>query len=149
MNLFKTLAFMAIFVAGSVQLSAQSKVIQKGVGDEIHQEARIAGACDKALDAEKLADCANEALAMAVYKSLQYPAAARKAGTQGTVIVGFSVEKDGRLTDPHVKQDIGNGCGEACINALINMNAKFTPAKNKNGEAVISYVQMPVKFSLR
>jgi len=149
MNSFKNIALLALFLAASVQLSAQSnKLTQRGIGDQIHQEARIAGSCDDITDAKELEKCSTNALAKALYSNLNYPAAARESGIQGTVIVGFSVEKDGRLSDPHVKKDIGGGCGNACIDALIKMNAKFTPATNSKGEAIISYVEMPVKFKV-
>ncbi len=58
----------------------------------------------------------------------QYPEAARAAGAQGDVVVGFTVQPDGRLTDIELKHDIGYGCG-AEILRLMGMKQAWIPAQ--------------------
>lgn len=58
----------------------------------------------------------------------QYPEAARAAGVQGEVVVGFTVQPDGRLTDIALKHDIGYGCG-AEILRLTGLKQAWIPAQ--------------------
>lgn len=82
---------------------------------------------------------------------VKYPAAAREIGTEGTVIVRLTIEKDGRVSNSEIMKDIGSGCGQAALDAIneaIRQNElQWIPA-NKNGQVVRSKIKIPMKFKL-
>jgi protein TonB len=78
--------------------------------------------------------------------NIQYPAAAKEAGTTGTVIVHFVVEKDGSVTNAKVMQGLSGGCNEEVLR-VVKLMKKWTPGK-QNGKAVRVLYNLPVKFSL-
>lgn len=53
-----------------------------------------------------------------VRKNLRYPAAALENGVKGVVIVEFSVDKNGKLSDFKVVQSLGYGCDEEAVRLL-------------------------------
>ncbi|MDZ4680729.1 MAG: energy transducer TonB [Saprospiraceae bacterium] len=100
-------------------------------------------------NAEKQA-CATQKLLEFIYKNIKYPAAARDNGIQGTVVVSFVVEKDGKLTDAVVLRDIGGGCGTEALRVINLMNEKdltWVPGKQR-GRPVRVQFNLPVKYRL-
>ena len=75
---------------------------------------------------------------------LQYPELAVENGVEGTVIVAFVVEKDGRLNDIKIEQGLGYGCDEEVIKVITNM-PKWIPGQ-VNGKNVRSRMRLPVSF---
>jgi TonB family protein len=53
-----------------------------------------------------------------VSKNISYPAAALENGVKGVVIVEFSVDKNGKLSDFKVVQSLGYGCDEEAVRLL-------------------------------
>jgi len=79
-------------------------------------------------------------------KKIQYPAAAKEAGTQGRVIVQFVVEKDGSLTDIKVVRGPGNGLDEEAVRVM-----KLAPKWKhgvQNGKPVRVQFTIPINFTL-
>ena len=79
-------------------------------------------------------------------ENLRYPQEAKKLGVQGTVLLTFVVEKDGRITDIRVLRGIGSGCDEEAIRVVRDM-PKWIPAKQR-GRAVPVQFNMPIRFTL-
>ena len=79
--------------------------------------------------------------------NVKYPQMAREAGIQGTVYVGFVVEKDGSITQVTVLRGIGGGCDEEAIR-VAKMMPKWRPGKQRGKEVRVSY-NMPIKFTLQ
>ena len=82
----------------------------------------------------------------AVYKNIEYPKTAVRAGVQGRVFLKFVVDEEGNVRDPQVLKDIGAGCGNAAIEAI--KQVKFTPGRH-NGKVVKVQYSLPVKFQLK
>ena len=78
--------------------------------------------------------------------NLKYPQIARETRIQGTVYVGFVVEKDGSITQVTILRGIGGGCDEEAIR-VAKMMPKWKPGKQRGKEVRVSY-QMPIKFIL-
>jgi protein TonB len=78
--------------------------------------------------------------------NVKYPQMAREAGIQGTIYVGFIVEKDGEITQVKILRGIGGGCDEEAIR-VTKMMPKWKPGKQRGKEVRVSY-QMPIKFTL-
>jgi protein TonB len=79
--------------------------------------------------------------------NIKYPQMARETGIQGTVYVGFVVEKDGSVTQVKVLRGIGGGCDEEAIR-VTKMMPKWKAGKQRGKEVRVSY-SMPVKFTLQ
>jgi len=79
-------------------------------------------------------------------KKINYPPAAKDAGTVGRVVLTFVVEKDGSLTDIKIVRDPGNGLGEEAVRVL-KLAPKWT-AGIQNGKPVRVQFTIPVNFSL-
>jgi len=86
-----------------------------------------------------------DALQKYLAEHVVYPEAAKQAGTQGRVTYEFVINKDGSISNVTILKDIGNGCGQAIINAIKAM-PKWTPAKN-NDHPVKSYFTGNFRFS--
>ncbi|MDI9524304.1 MAG: TonB family protein [Candidatus Cloacimonadota bacterium] len=77
-----------------------------------------------------------------------YPAFAKKAGVQGTVVLEVEVYKDGRVGNVEVRKSVQSGTGgldEAAIAAV--KAARFQPGK-MNGNPVNTLVILDVEFKL-
>lgn len=88
----------------------------------------------------------DKALFSYITSSLRYPALAREAKIQGTVIVSFMVEKDGRLSDIRITKDIGGGCGKEA-ERIVRAMPNWIPAE-QDGQRVRTVYTLPVRFSL-
>jgi TonB family protein len=75
----------------------------------------------------------------------QYPASAREAGAEGTVMVQALVGKDGRVKDVLVTKSIPTL--DAAATAAVRQWV-FKPARGKNGPMAV-WVAVPMKFTLR
>ncbi|HJU45166.1 MAG TPA: TonB family protein [Chitinophagaceae bacterium] len=78
-------------------------------------------------------------------KTFQYPSAASEAGIQGTIVVQFVVDKEGKVSDVQVI----SGPEELRAEALrvIKKSGKWIPAI-QNGHQVKSYKKQPIVFKL-
>ena len=82
----------------------------------------------------------------ALYKDIQYPEIARKAGVEGRVFLQFVVDEQGNVQDVVVTRGIRAGIDEEAIRAISKM--QFTPGKQR-GKAVKVRMQMSINFKLR
>ncbi|KOY85374.1 hypothetical protein AD998_03700 [bacterium 336/3] len=81
-------------------------------------------------------------------KKISYPSLAKRKETQGNVVVQFTIDRDGSLTDIKVLRDIGDGCGDEAVKALKQMSTRWAPAKNAQGKPVKVRKSIPVSFKL-
>ena len=77
---------------------------------------------------------------------VRYPQQAHDQGIVGTVTVSFVVEKDGSLSNVHVKQGIGGGCDEEAVR-VVKLSPKWHPAIQDGVPLRVDY-SVPVNFSL-
>ena len=78
--------------------------------------------------------------------NIKYPKEARKKGVEGKVFVGFVVDERGRVSEVSTLRGIGYGCDEEAERVLNQAN-NWIPGE-VNGEAVKSFVVIPVVFKL-
>jgi protein TonB len=81
-----------------------------------------------------------------IQENLVYPQEAKEKRIQGTVYVGFIVEKDGSLSDIKVPKGIGGGCDKEAVRVVLMM-PNWEPAKVRGKEVRMHY-NMPIKFTL-
>ena len=96
---------------------------------------------------EKKRACAQKEMMEFIYQNIQYPKLAKDNGIQGTVVVGFVVEKDGSLSNIDIKRRIGGGCDEVVIK-LIEQMPNWIPGTQR-GHLVRTQIMLPVTFKLR
>lgn len=92
-------------------------------------------------------NCSNSELVQFIAGHLFYPDSARQAGVEGTVYIGFTIEKDGSIKSPQILKDLGYGCGEAALQVIEEMPA-WIPAE-KDGKPVRVDMSLPIRFSLQ
>src|SRR5690606_37026717 len=88
---------------------------------------------------------ANDALNAA---KLKYPQEAVDAGIQGTVLVSFYIDQQGKAIDHKVHRGISPACDEEALRVVKEISHNWVPGI-LNGQAVISQVIYPVDFILR
>ena len=79
-------------------------------------------------------------------KNLRYPAEAKKAGTQGRVVVQFFVNKDGSISNVKVLRGVDPALDAEAVR-LVNSMPKWKPGMQK-GKAVTVKYTVPVLFKL-
>lgn len=80
-------------------------------------------------------------------ENIKYPQMARETGIQGTVYVGFVVERDGSVTQVKILRGIGGGCDEEAMR-VTKMMPKWNPGQQRGRSVRVSY-RMPIKFTLQ
>lgn len=81
-----------------------------------------------------------------ITKNLKYPLLAKEKGVEGKVVVRFTVKKDGSITNAHLKEDIGYGCGEEALR-IVKLMPTWIPA-TKDGAAIESITDIQINFKL-
>jgi TonB family protein len=79
--------------------------------------------------------------------NVRYPANARENAIEGTVYVGFVIEKDGSVSNINVKRGIGGGCNDASVIVVTSMNGKWNAGSHKGQKVRVAYT-LPIKFKL-
>ncbi len=95
--------------------------------------------------------CSEALLFDYLYSRLVYPPEASEQGLEGTVVVSFVVNTDGRLSDFKVMRDIGGGCGEEVLRILRQMEEegiRWRPGY-QDGRAVAVRFNLPVRFEIQ
>ena len=86
------------------------------------------------------------ALSEYLANNLKYPKKARKKKIEGTVVVTFVVNINGRTKGAIVTQSLNKDCDAEALR-LVNAMPKWTPA-TKNGSPAMSAHSLPIKFKL-
>ena len=81
-----------------------------------------------------------------VYQYLKYPGSALQNGVQGTVMVEFVIEKDGKVTGVRVLKGVSDELDAEAIK-VVSASPKWKPGK-VSGNKVRSSISLPVEFRL-
>jgi TonB family protein len=95
---------------------------------------------------EKMPECTfdiNKYLA----KNIRYPKFARTANIEGRVIIRFTVDEDGAISEVKLKKGIGGGCDEEAMRVVSEM--PYWEAGSQNGKLVRVYFTLPIVFKLK
>lgn len=74
---------------------------------------------------------------------VDYPESARSAGAEGTAVVSITVGADGRVVGCSVVRSTGNSALDSQTCNIIRRRAKFTPARDSNGNPTTDTVTSP------
>jgi len=83
-----------------------------------------------------------------IMDNIKYPEDAKKAGKDGRVICSFIIDKEGKVTEPHVVQSSGTQSLDDEAVRLVSLMPNWTPGKD-NGEPVNVLYTIPVLFKLK
>ena len=125
-------------------------VYQTDLADSAQSQVTIAAADDvSTLRAESNPEFVGgmEALSQYIADNIRYPEQAKNDGTQGRVLVRFTVEPDGSVADAEVLRGIGSGCDEEALRVVKSM-PKWKPGQ-VNGRPVRVQYTLPITFKLQ
>jgi protein TonB len=78
--------------------------------------------------------------------NLRYPLSAQENGVQGTVLLNFVVNREGKIINLKVVKGIGFGCDEESIRVIEKMPI-WSPGKQRGQTVLVSFT-MPIRFVL-
>jgi protein TonB len=78
-----------------------------------------------------------------LFSNDDYPAAALAAGAGGTAQAELTVGTDGRVVSCNLIRSTGNGALDAATCNILRRRAKFTPARDSNGNATTDTYRTP------
>jgi TonB family protein len=133
--------FLTIFSLQSVLLSQKDTTMQRTAMDNMPF---FAGCEALKNDDPQKRKCSDEKLSAFITKYLVYPEIAITNKVEGTAVVTFQVEEDGRITDAQIARDLGSGCGQAALDILKAM-PHWQPAE-RGGKKIKVKLTMPVRF---
>jgi TonB family protein len=79
--------------------------------------------------------------------NVKYPADARENGIEGTVYIGFVIEKDGSITNISLKRGVDPTCNDESMRVIYLMNGKWNAGSDKGQKVRIAYT-LPIRFKL-
>ncbi len=79
----------------------------------------------------------------ALFSADDYPAAAQAAEAQGTAQAQLTIGPDGRVTGCNLVRSTGNGALDSATCNILRRRAKFTPARDSNGNATSDTITTP------
>lgn len=102
--------------------------------------------CNTIEDEKKQKECSDRALLTYIYKNIKYPLDAREYGIEGTVVVTFVIEKDGKMAE----FEIPNGLCQSIKNECMRIAKSLPPweAGRQDGEKVKVQFNLPIKYKL-
>ena len=81
----------------------------------------------------------------AIYKLIEYPEIAKRAGVEGKVYVLAFINESGGVDDVKVVKGIGAGCDEATVEAV--KKSKFSPGESAGKPAKVK-MSLQIQFKL-
>ncbi|MEO7634679.1 MAG: TonB family protein [Sphingomicrobium sp.] len=78
-----------------------------------------------------------------LFSADDYPAAAESAGAEGTARASLTIGPDGRVTGCSITQSSGNSSLDSATCNVLRRRAKFTPARDSNGNATSDTISTP------
>src|SRR4051794_34181834 len=79
----------------------------------------------------------------ALFSADDYPAAAQAAEAQGTAQATLTISPSGQVVGCSLIRSTGNGALDSATCNILRRRAKFTPAKDSNGQAVSDTITTP------
>ncbi len=116
----------------------------------VEEMPRFPGCENSGLSKEEKKVCSEGELLKFIYSNIKYPNIARENGIEGTVVIQFVVDEDGKVNDATILRDIGAQCGEEALRVVNLMNTlpeRWSPGKQRGISVKVMYM-LPVKFRL-
>ena len=145
------LSILFLFLLGTFNINAQEDTTGLGEVLMAAEFMPLFPGCDvPQLATPEKKKCSDQNLLQFVYNYIQYPDSARINGIEGSVVVRFVVETNGKVSSAEIMKDIGGGCGEEAVrvvNLMNQLDRSWSPGK-QDGKAVRVSYTLPIKFKL-
>jgi len=86
------------------------------------------------------------AMMKTIYRTIRYPEEAIDMGTEGTVIVGFTISKTGNVVDVEVARSVSTAIDREAMRVVSKMPA-WIPGVQRGQPVAVAY-RLPIKFAL-
>jgi protein TonB len=84
-----------------------------------------------------------------LFSADDYPASAQAAGAEGTAQAELTIGPDGRVVGCNLIKSTGNGALDSATCNILRRRAKFTPARDSNGNPTTdTYTTPPIRWQL-
>jgi protein TonB len=84
-----------------------------------------------------------------LFSADDYPASAQAAGAEGTAQAQLTIGADGRVVGCNLIRSTGNGALDSATCNILRRRAKFTPARDSNGNPTTdTYTTPPIRWQL-
>jgi len=84
-----------------------------------------------------------------LFSADDYPASAQAAGAEGTAQATLTIGADGRVVGCNLIKSTGNGALDSATCNILRRRAKFTPARDSNGNPTTdTYTTPPIRWQL-
>jgi protein TonB len=84
-----------------------------------------------------------------LFSADDYPASAQAAGAEGTAQAQLTIGTDGRVVGCNLIKSTGNGALDSATCNILRRRAKFTPARDSNGNPTTdTYTTPPIRWQL-
>ncbi|HEX4801156.1 MAG: energy transducer TonB [Myxococcales bacterium] len=84
-----------------------------------------------------------------LFSADDYPASAQAAGAEGTAQATLTIGPDGRVVGCNLIKSTGNGALDSATCNILRRRAKFTPARDSNGNPTTdTYTTPPIRWQL-
>ena len=87
-----------------------------------------------------------QAMIKYISDNLKFPDSARTKKIEGKVLVSYTIDEYGQVTDVYVVKGIGGGCDEEAMRVIKSM-PKWKPG-NQGGEGIRVQYTIPINFQL-
>ena len=105
------------------------------------------GDCKDIRDKMERENCTNSSILSFVMGRLSYPTMAKETNIQGMVIIGFVIDKRGRVTKVECVKPVHPLLDEEAIR-VVKLLPDFKPAE-QNGKTTAVRYNIPVRFTIR
>ncbi len=140
------LLFSCFLFSFSIALFGQNDSTER-VFQRVEQMPFFAGCAEFDGEPTRKRACSDEKMVSFISEKLIYPASAVEKGIEGTVIVSFTIEKDGSVAEPRIVRDLGEGCGESAL-AVVRAMPRWEPGR-QNGKNFRVKMNLPIRFGLK
>ena len=83
-----------------------------------------------------------------ILSNIHYPPVALENNITGKVYVKFTVNKEGKITEPSLLRGIGGGCDEEAMR-ILKMMPDWTPGKQNGNKVKVGGIVLHIDFTLR
>ena len=84
-----------------------------------------------------------------LFSADDYPSSAQRDGAEGTAQASLTIGTDGRVTACNITRSTGNSSLDQATCNILRRRARFTPAKDQNGQPITdSYSTPPIRWQL-
>ena len=104
-------------------------------------------ACKDIVDKGELIRCSERKMLENLYKHIKYPEEARMNCVEGTIVIEFIIDKEGKVINPKIVRDIGGRCGEEGLRVVKSFDKWYKPGEQDN-KIVNTVYYLPIKFRL-